>query len=85
MFQAAVSSKPWLGCIERVEVVYPFGATLGQVMADRPIAGFFKSADRRAVWRPLEILLYDWWPVLAVVRLSDLLIDVPVRILYRGR
>ena len=24
-----------------------------------------------AMWRPLEILLYDWWPVLADVRLFD--------------
>jgi hypothetical protein len=24
-----------------------------------------------ALWRPLEIFLYDWWPILARARLYD--------------
>lgn len=33
-----------------------------------------------AMWKPLEILLYDWWPILAERRLFDRLSRVPVRI-----
>jgi hypothetical protein len=58
-------------------------------MADRPIGGFFEEsrliAGWVAMWRPLEIFLYDWWPILALVRLSDRLKGMPVRIIYRGR
>ena len=35
-----------------------------------------------AMWRPLEIFLYDWWPVRAEVRLSERLSAMPVRIEY---
>ena len=35
-----------------------------------------------AMWRPLEILLYSWWPVLAEARLYDRLAVMPVRIAY---
>jgi hypothetical protein len=33
-----------------------------------------------AMWRPLEIFLYDWWPVRAEARLYDRLAAMPVRI-----
>ena len=33
-----------------------------------------------AMWRPMEILLYDWWPVRAEARLADRLSAMPVRI-----
>jgi hypothetical protein len=35
-----------------------------------------------AMWRPLEIFLYDWWPIRKEVRLSDRLAEMPVRIQY---
>ena len=35
-----------------------------------------------AMWRPMEIFLYDWWPVRAEARLSDRLTAMPVRIAY---
>jgi hypothetical protein len=34
------------------------------------------------MWRPLEVFLYDWWPILAEVRLLDRLSRMPVRIEY---
>lgn len=37
-----------------------------------------------AMWRPLGIFLYDWWPVLAEARLCDRLAAMPVRIRYSG-
>jgi hypothetical protein len=35
-----------------------------------------------AMWRPLEVFLYDWWPVRAKVRLFDRLASMPVTIEY---
>jgi len=37
-----------------------------------------------AMWRPLEIFLYDWWPVRNEARLYDRLAAMPVRIQYAG-
>jgi hypothetical protein len=36
-----------------------------------------------AMWRPLEIFLYDWWPVRGDIRLYDRLAAMPVRIEYK--
>lgn len=36
-----------------------------------------------AMWRPLEVFLYDWWPIRAEARLYDRLAAMPVRIEYR--
>ena len=33
-----------------------------------------------ALWRPLEILLYDWWPILAEARLYDRLAVMAVEV-----
>lgn len=37
-----------------------------------------------AMWRPLEVFLYDWWPIRAQARLYDRLAKMPVRIQYVG-
>lgn len=34
-----------------------------------------------ALWRPLEIFLYDWWPIRAEARLYDRLADMSVQLL----
>jgi hypothetical protein len=36
-----------------------------------------------AMWRPLEIFLYDWWPIRAERRLLQRLSTMPIRIEYR--
>jgi hypothetical protein len=36
-----------------------------------------------AMWRPLEVFLYDWWPIRAETRLFDRLSVMPVRIEYK--
>jgi hypothetical protein len=36
-----------------------------------------------AMWRPLEVFLYDWWPIRAKGRLLQRLSRMPVRIEYR--
>lgn len=33
-----------------------------------------------AMWKPLEILLYEWWPLLADSRLYNRLSDIPVEV-----
>ena len=35
-----------------------------------------------AMWRPLEVFLYDWWPIRNEAELSDRLAAMPVRIRY---
>jgi hypothetical protein len=35
-----------------------------------------------AMWRPLEVFLYDWWPIRAEARLCDRLAAMPVRLSY---
>jgi hypothetical protein len=37
-----------------------------------------------AMWRPMEVFLYDWWPIRAEARLYDRLGRMPVRIAYAG-
>jgi hypothetical protein len=37
-----------------------------------------------AMWRPLEVFLYDWWPIRAETRLLLRLAAMPVRITYRS-
>jgi hypothetical protein len=35
-----------------------------------------------ALWRPLEVFLYDWWPIVADARLFDRLGQMPVEIIF---
>jgi hypothetical protein len=37
-----------------------------------------------AMWRPLEVFLYDWWPLRAEARLYDVLAHMPIAIEYAG-
>ena len=37
-----------------------------------------------AMWGPLEIFLYGWWPIRAEARLFDRLSAMPVRIVYKA-
>ena len=38
-----------------------------------------------ALWRPLEIFLYDWWPIRADARLYERLATMPVRVTSGAR
>jgi len=37
-----------------------------------------------AMWRPMEVFLYDWWPIWSEARLFDRLTVMPVRIALTG-
>lgn len=51
------------------------GRRLGQILRESLLIGGWV-----AMWRPLEIFLYDWWPIRAEARLFDRLSVMPVRI-----
>jgi hypothetical protein len=37
-----------------------------------------------AMWRPLEVLLYDWWPLIDERRLVRRILDAPVSVRYEA-
>jgi len=38
-----------------------------------------------AMWRPMEIYLYDWWPLLRRIRIYTKLSHMPVEVLQKGK
>jgi hypothetical protein len=53
------------------------GQRIGEILRESLLIGGWV-----AMWRPLEIFLYDWWPIRAEMRLFDRLTVMPVRIAY---
>lgn len=53
------------------------GSRIGEILRESLTIGGWVS-----MWRPLEVFLYDWWPVRNEARLSDRLAAMPVRIRY---
>src|SRR5262245_12007752 len=51
---------------------------LGEILRESLLIGGWV-----AMWRPLEIFLYEWWPIRQEARLSDRLSAMPVRIVYK--
>jgi hypothetical protein len=60
------------------------GDLLESLLRGRPLAGVLRESiligGWVAMWRPLEIFLYDWWPIRADVRLYERLSAMPVRV-----
>jgi hypothetical protein len=54
------------------------GQRLGEILRESLLIGGWV-----AMWRPLEIFLYDWWPIRSEARLCDRLSAMPVRIAQR--
>ena len=65
-----------LGAGEMVESALE-GRRLGQILRESVLIGGWV-----AMWRPLEIFLYDWWPIRAETRVYDRLSKMPVRLGY---
>ena len=55
------------------------GGKLADVLRESFLIGGWVS-----MWRPLEIFLYEWWPIRAETRLYSRLAAMPVRINYRS-
>src|SRR5215475_14050982 len=53
------------------------GSRIGEIARESLTIGGWVS-----MWRPLEVFLYDWWPMRNEARLSDRLAAMPVRIRY---
>src|SRR3989442_9739787 len=53
------------------------GGRIGEIVRESLTIGGWVS-----MWRPLEIFLYDWWPIRSEARLSERLAAMPVRIRY---
>jgi hypothetical protein len=51
------------------------GRRIGEILRESLLIGGWV-----AMWRPLEIFLYEWWPILADARLFNRLSGMPVRI-----
>jgi hypothetical protein len=51
---------------------------VGEIMRESLVIGGWV-----AMWRPMEVFLYDWWPIRAEARLADRLSAMPVRISYK--
>ena len=53
------------------------GSRFGEIVRESLTIGGWVS-----MWRPLEVFLYDWWPIRNEVGLSDRLAAMPVSIRY---
>jgi hypothetical protein len=53
------------------------GRRVGEILRESLLIGGWV-----AMWRPIEIFLYDWWPIRQEARLADRLGAMPVRIVY---
>ncbi len=62
------------------------GDFVATLMKDRRIGEILRESltigGWVSMWRPLEIFLYDWWPIRNEARLSDRLASMPTRIRY---
>lgn len=65
---------------------FGLGHLLSTLLPDHRIGGLLREAvligGWVAMWRPLEIFLYDWWPISADIRLFRRLAAMPVEIRY---
>ena len=63
--------------VAQLVVRWTGGTGVGQVLHESLLIGGWV-----AMWRPLEVFLYDWWPIRADVRLFHRLAAMPVRLRY---
>jgi hypothetical protein len=68
--------------------VFIIAQTVDQWMGESALATFWRESllivGWVAMWRPLEIFLYDWWPIVGERRVYDRLSRIRVRVVYRG-
>ena len=67
---AAIASGDFLATLMK-------NSRIGEIIRESLTIGGWVS-----MWRPLEVFLYDWWPIRNEARLSDRLAAMPVRIRY---
>jgi hypothetical protein len=69
--------------------LFVLGDLMASLMSESRVAELIRESlligGWVAMWRPLEIFLYDWWPIRAEARLHDRLSAMPVTIAYEGQ
>jgi hypothetical protein len=69
-------------------VFFVIAQIVGRLMGESGLATLFREGliivGWVAMWRPLEIFLYDWWPIVGQRRLYDRLSQICVRIVPKG-
>jgi hypothetical protein len=67
-----------------VAVSIGLGDLISRLVSDNRLGGVLRESlligGWVAMWRPLEVFLYDWWPIRAEARLFDRLAGMHVRI-----
>jgi hypothetical protein len=75
-----------LSCVVGAVVV---GELVGRIMGDGPTTAVIRESliigGWVAMWRPMEVFLYDWWPIRYRQRLFNRLARSEVRIVPAGR
>src|SRR6185295_3869631 len=69
-------------------VFFIIAQVVGRLMGESGLATLFREGliivGWVAMWRPLEIFLYDWWPIVGQRRLYDRLSRIEVRVFHKG-
>jgi hypothetical protein len=69
-------------------VAVTVASLIDRALGDRPVGALIRETlvigGWVAMWRPLEIFLYDWWPIRAERKLYERLSLMPVRVTFRG-
>ncbi len=67
-------------------VVFVIAQMVDPMGGDHPLAALLREGllivGWVAMWRPLEIFLYDWWPILGEQRIHERLSHSPVRLVF---
>ncbi|HEX2896786.1 MAG TPA: hypothetical protein VHP63_01895, partial [candidate division Zixibacteria bacterium] len=62
------------------------GAYIKELMGEKPLSMLIQEGlligGWVAMWKPLEIILYEWWPILSKRRLYDRISRMSVQIIY---
>jgi len=62
------------------------GAYVKELMGEKPLSALiqegFLIGGWVAMWKPLEIILYEWWPILSKRRLYERISRMSVQIVY---
>lgn len=70
--------------VAAVAVTIALGDLISKLVSDSQLGGVLRESlligGWVAMWRPLEVFLYDWWPIRAEARLFDRLSEMQVRI-----
>jgi hypothetical protein len=69
-------------------VAVTVASLIDRALGDRPVGALIRETlvigGWVAMWRPLEIFLYDWWPIRAERKLYERLSLMPVRVTFKG-